>query len=102
MTETNLRAPKNASAASAVRESVGGSTLPLTESPPLSPAALAAASEFVPPAYSPIVLAGAVRLIECALIALVGLAIYFIYIVSREGFAWYYIGAIGGDRKSVV
>ena len=96
MIETDIRAPKKASTASAVLGAVSRSTLPLTESPPLSPAALAAASEFVPPAYSPIVLAGAVRLIECALIALVGLAIYFMYIVSREGFAWYYIGAIGG------
>ncbi len=60
----------------------------------LSPAALAAASVETPPAYSPIVVAGIVRVIESTLIALVGALIYTIYVVPAEGFSWPYIGAI--------
>ena len=48
------------------------------------------------PAYSPIVLAGLVRLIEAALVALVGFAVYVAYVVPAHGFAWYYFAAIFG------
>jgi len=47
------------------------------------------------PAYSPIVLAGTVRLAEVGLVVLIGLAVYFWYVVPVEGFDWYYIAAIG-------
>src|ERR1700676_2110344 len=60
----------------------------------LSPAALEIADEEFKPAYSPIVLAGTVRLIEAALIIVVGLAVYFWHVVPGYGFAWYYVGAI--------
>src|SRR5580704_6750992 len=60
----------------------------------LSPAALEVADEEFKPAYSPIVLAGTVRLIEAALIIAVGLAVYFWHVVPAVGFAWYYVGAI--------
>jgi Undecaprenyl-phosphate glucose phosphotransferase len=43
---------------------------------------------------SPIVLAGAVRMIELALVALIGTAIYVAYVVPMEGIAWHYFGAI--------
>ncbi len=62
----------------------------------LSPTALLVAAQDFKPAYSSIVLAGTVRLIEAALIAAVGLAIYFWYVVPGNGFAWHYIGAIVG------
>src|SRR6202034_329110 len=67
-------------------------------SPPrqLSPSALLVATQDFKAAYSPIVLAGTVRLIEAALIVAVGLAIYFWYVVPGNGFAWHYIGAIAG------
>jgi Undecaprenyl-phosphate glucose phosphotransferase len=45
---------------------------------------------------SPIVLAGAVRMIELALVALIGTAIYVAYVVPMEGIAWHYFGAIAG------
>src|SRR6266508_1401858 len=45
-------------------------------------------------AYSPIVLAGTVRLIEFALILLVGTGIYVSYVVPIEGFEWHYVPAI--------
>src|SRR5580698_10301144 len=62
----------------------------------LSPAALEVADEAFKPAYSPIVLAGTVRLIEAALVIAVGLAVYFWHVVPAVGFAWYYVGAIVG------
>jgi len=62
----------------------------------LSPAALEVANEQFKPAYSPIVLAGTVRLIEAALVIAVGLAVYFWHVVPAVGFAWYYVGAIVG------
>src|SRR5579863_1850916 len=62
----------------------------------LSSAALKVASEPSRSAYSPIVLAGTVRLVEAALVALVGLAVYVAYVVPHDGFAWHSIAAIGG------
>src|SRR5579862_4106290 len=62
----------------------------------LSPAAREVADEQFKPAYSPIVVAGTVRLIEAALVIAVGLAVYFWHVVPAVGFAWYYVGAIVG------
>jgi Undecaprenyl-phosphate glucose phosphotransferase len=62
----------------------------------LSQAAIAAASAVTRSAYSPIVVAGFVRVIESALIALVGALIYFVYIVLSVGFSWPYVWAIAG------
>ena len=62
----------------------------------LSAAALAIAAQRFVPAYSPIVLAGMVRLIEFALVFVVGLAVYAGYVVPAYGFHWYYAGAIAG------
>jgi len=63
---------------------------------PLSLAALKVAAQPFARAYSPIVLAGTVRLIEAALVALAGFAVYVCYVVPTDGFAWHYIAAIGG------
>ncbi|MFZ5736245.1 MAG: undecaprenyl-phosphate glucose phosphotransferase [Pseudomonadota bacterium] len=68
----------------------------------LSPAALAVANEKVPPAYSPIVIAGIVRLADFLLIAAVGVALYFALVVRRDGFAWEYIGAILGTTMTAI
>jgi Undecaprenyl-phosphate glucose phosphotransferase len=62
----------------------------------LSLAALAVAEEPQEPAYSPIVLAGLVRLIEVSLVAAVGFIVYVCYVVPAHGFAWYYFVTIGG------
>jgi Undecaprenyl-phosphate glucose phosphotransferase len=62
----------------------------------LSETAENAANERVAVPYSPIVLAGTVRMIEMALVALVGFAIYLAYVVPHDGFEWYYVGAIAG------
>ena len=55
---------------------------------------MAAAAQPTVPAWSPIVVAGVVRMSEFALIAMVGLAIHAAYIVPAEGFEWRYVGTI--------
>jgi hypothetical protein len=62
----------------------------------LSAAAVAAADAPTVRAWSPIVLAGFVRVAEFALIMAVGFAIHVAYIVPIEGFEWRYVGAIVG------
>ena len=62
----------------------------------LSAAALKVADEPTAAAYSPIVLAGTVRLIEFALVVLVGAAVYVGYVVPIEGFEWHYFAAVFG------
>ena len=85
--------------ASAVRSAVTAMprvTLPQSEAPPLSPEALAVTAKPYRAAYSPIVLAGMVRAIEFALVAVIGFAVYVCYVVPTHGFAWYYFGVILG------
>jgi Undecaprenyl-phosphate glucose phosphotransferase len=62
----------------------------------LSPAAQAVAAARIPPAYSPIVLAGFVRLSEFVMIGLIGGMVYAAYVVPIEGFYSHYIPAILG------
>jgi Undecaprenyl-phosphate glucose phosphotransferase len=62
----------------------------------LSPAALAVVAEPIATGYSPIVVAGTVRLIEFALVILVGLAIYAWYVVPVDGFEWHYVATVFG------
>ena len=60
----------------------------------LSPAARQAAGEPYESAYSPIVLAGTVRLIELALVLVVGVAVYLAYVLPADRiFAWRYVAA---------
>jgi Undecaprenyl-phosphate glucose phosphotransferase len=63
---------------------------------PLSPAALKVTEQPFKAAYSPIVLAGTVRVIEFALTTIVGFAVYFSYVVPTNGFALYYAATIIG------
>ena len=60
----------------------------------LSPAALAVANQKVARAYSPIVIAGVVRLIDFAVISLSGVALYLLYVMPLAGFHWEYVAAI--------
>ncbi|MPZ38081.1 MAG: undecaprenyl-phosphate glucose phosphotransferase [Rhizobiales bacterium] len=60
----------------------------------LSTAAQTIAERPTPSSYSPIVLAGTVRLIEFGLVMLVGLAVYLAYVVPLDGFGWHYPLAI--------
>jgi Undecaprenyl-phosphate glucose phosphotransferase len=60
----------------------------------LTPAALAVANQRVRRAYSPIVIAGAVRMADLVLLSLVGITFYFGYVVPLSGFRWEYVAAI--------
>ena len=62
----------------------------------LADAAADVAAEPVVPALSPMVVAGAVRMIEMALIVLIGMLIYVGYVVPQDGMQWQYFGAIAG------
>ena len=68
----------------------------------LSPAALAVADRKVRSAYSPIVIAGVVRLIDFALISLTGVTLYFGYWTPAVGGSWRYpILALGTAAAAV-
>jgi len=68
----------------------------------LSQAALAVANQKVRPAYSPIVIAGAVRVIDFLSLSAIGIGIYFYYVVPLSGFHWEYIAAIVGVAVAAV
>jgi len=53
-------------------------------------------------AYSPIVIAGAVRLIDFALLSIVGVAIYLFYVAPLNGFNWQYVASIFGMSAMAV
>jgi Undecaprenyl-phosphate glucose phosphotransferase len=94
MSDFDTRKWVRAAAASAATASLG--TVPRSSPRNLSPLAQKVAAQYAAPAYSPIVVAGIVRLIEFALVCLVGLTIYLAYVVPADGFEWYYIGTIVG------
>ena len=60
----------------------------------LSPAALAVVNQKVRSAYSPIVIAGLVRLADFVLLSFIGIALYLGYMVPLAGFRWEYVAAI--------
>ena len=68
----------------------------------LSPAALTLANERVRPAYSPIVIEGAVRVADFLVIVLVGTTLYFGYVAQVDNFSWSYIAAILGISAAAV
>ncbi len=69
---------------------------PAAKAATLSSAALKVAREPYERAYSPIVLAGLVRVIEVSLVVLIGFAVYVSYVMPANGFAWHYVGAVFG------
>jgi Undecaprenyl-phosphate glucose phosphotransferase len=68
----------------------------------LSPAALAAANQKVRPAYSPVVIAGAVRVADFVALSIIGIALYLEYVVRLDGFNWQYVAAILGFAATSV
>ena len=68
----------------------------------LTPAALAVTNQKVRPAYSPIVIAGVVRLADFVLLSFIGVAIYFVYVVPLNGLNWQYVAAIFGMSAAAV
>src|ERR1700675_690685 len=68
----------------------------------LSQAALAVADLKVRRAYSPIVIAGAVRVTDFVLLSVIGIALYLGYVVPLSGFHWEYVAAIFGMTATAV
>jgi Undecaprenyl-phosphate glucose phosphotransferase len=60
----------------------------------LSPAALAITNQKVRPAYSPVVIAGAVRAADFVLLSLIGIALYLGHVARIDGFSWNFIAVI--------
>src|SRR3954462_6189946 len=89
-------------AAAAVAVEIAGDRPQVERRRRLSPAALAGTNQKVRAAYSPIVIAGAVRVADFILLSLVGIAIYFGYVARLSGFNWQYIEAILGMAAASV
>ncbi len=90
-----LDAAASAAAATADR-------LPVERRRRLTSAALAVADQKVQPAYSPIVIAGAVRLFDFMLLSLVGIALYLGYLAPVTGLRWEYIASVFGISATAV
>jgi Undecaprenyl-phosphate glucose phosphotransferase len=88
----NARTMLDAAAAAAVAATADRP--PVERRRRLSQAALAVTNQKVQRAYSPIVIAGAVRVADFVLLSLIGIAIYLFYVVPLSGFYWEYVGAI--------
>jgi len=94
MSDTDTRPSARSNANALGRVANAPPIAPQQATPPLlSPQALAVASTPAAPAISPIVLAGAVRMAEFALIMVVGLAIYAAYVWPNENPIVRYFGA---------
>ncbi|MDB5625223.1 MAG: sugar transferase [Tardiphaga sp.] len=68
----------------------------------LSRAALAVTNQKVRKAFSPVVIAGCVRLADFLLLSVIGVAIYLGYAAQIDGFNWTYIIAILGMTATAV
>jgi Undecaprenyl-phosphate glucose phosphotransferase len=90
MLELDARKIISAAAATAV-PAPAGALVPKSRRAELSPEAQRVAAEPIPVAYSPIVLAGTVRLIDVGVIAAIGVAIHLLYVFPVWGFEWYYL-----------
>ena len=68
----------------------------------LTSAALAVANEKVGRAYSPIVIAGVVRLIDFVVLSAIGVTLYLAYVAPLSGFHWEFLAAIFGVAVTAV
>jgi Undecaprenyl-phosphate glucose phosphotransferase len=68
----------------------------------LTSAALAVTNQKVGRAYSPIVIVGAVRLVDFVMLSAIGIALYFGYVVPLSGFYWEFLTAIFGMAATAV
>ena len=93
MIEIDSRPALSAASAAAVLERLRATPRAVPQ-PSLSPEALAVAGKPTARPISPIVLAGAVRLVEFVLVVLVGLLLYAIYLPADEGVLLRYVGAV--------
>src|SRR3954454_4850462 len=80
--------------ATAVALEGAGRRPPIERRRRLSQAALDVTNQKVRPAYSPIVIAGAVRVADFVMLSDVGIALYLGYVARPAGSTWQYIAAI--------
>src|SRR5277367_5938466 len=97
----SARSMLDASAATAIRTAAINRP-PVERRRRLSQAALIVANQKVRRAYSPVVIAGIIRLADFALLSLVGVALYLGYVVPLSGFRWEYVAAIFGMTATAV
>jgi Undecaprenyl-phosphate glucose phosphotransferase len=93
MIESDIRPSLGASSAAAVAEGATVRGRAASRASALTAEAVAVASRPAPMPISPIVLAGAVRMAEFALVVLIGLALYVIYLPPMQGLLLRYVGA---------
>jgi Undecaprenyl-phosphate glucose phosphotransferase len=60
----------------------------------LTPEALAIVGQKVRRAYSPVIIAGIVRVVDFALLSVIGVSLYIAYSARIDGFLWEYVAAI--------
>jgi Undecaprenyl-phosphate glucose phosphotransferase len=89
-------------AAAAATTATAAERPPIERRRRLSQAALAVTNQKVRPAYSPVVIAGAVRVADFVLLSFVGIALYLGYMVPLTGFHWEYVAAICGMTATAV
>jgi Undecaprenyl-phosphate glucose phosphotransferase len=94
MSDIETRPTMSASSAAVVLDRMRNPSRAEPQPHVLSPEALAVSAKPLPAPISPIVLAGAVRMVEFALIVLVGFATFAAYLHLSEGLVWRYLGAI--------
>ena len=94
MSDTDTSPSMSAAGATALLDRVRAAPRAAAKARSLTPEALAVAATPAPAAISPIVLAGFVRMAEFALIVLVGLAAFAVYLSPSELLFWRYAGAI--------
>ena len=100
MEPINARSMLNAAATVATTATAGRP--PLERRRRLTPAAIAVCNEKVGRAYSPIVIAGVVRVVDFVALSAIGIALYFGYVVPLSGFAWEFLAAIFGVAATAV
>src|ERR1044071_9946260 len=92
----------DAAATAAATAAMGPGSPPVERRRRLSQAALAVTNQKVRAAYSPIVIAGAVRVADFVILSLVGIALYLGYVARLSGFNWQYPAAILGMAVATV
>src|SRR4051812_8885291 len=98
----NAAATAKADGAATAAMSTGGARPPVERRRRLSAAAQNVANQKTRPAFSPVVIAGGVRVADFLLLTFVGIAVYFGYVVRMDGFSWSYVAAIVGMTITAV
>ena len=94
MTDTDTRPSTSPAGATAFLQRLRSGPRTAAKPASLTPEATAVAATPAPAPLSPIVLAGFVRMAEFALIVLVGVAVFALYLPPIDGLIWHYAGAI--------